>query len=528
MLPRRRMPLQLPRRRNMGEKALMRQIIAGLLPLALAGCATAPVAEPPALEAAAEVPTTQDVFNGLRSADCRPFLAKAAEIARSPAFEADEPTEEQVVFLWQIANCAMEQKQYQVAFDHAERATRLKSDIVWLQVIRLYLGMSLDRPDASLDALNVLSRVGPEEVRGADLEIVGDLLREAHEADPDGDMELAAHEALERVAYVPTAPYFDDFLKIGHGRLLLERNRVAEARDRLVGIVDIDFVVEMRVDRLYDPLRGDPAFEAQLDVAVAAERDVARSREAMMSNPRLMEAVYIHSKVLLAAMRYQEGLVAVQDALNRDEADRDAFTDGDEFRNWLVNLRGYLLYNIGRVDEGRAVLQEAAGMRERGDVNVSNIINYGGYLLLERRAKEAYDLLPRIGDPSPYGKGWIEEIRACAGAQLGDADLERAGLEYLEAHESDNPPARTRALLCANDLDAAAAQMIRRLKNRETRLHALLALQITPPRSDVGLPHRKFLDDQYAALRARPDVLAVALSVGRIEKFPFFPGSETN
>lgn len=504
----------------------MRQGFAGLLPVVLVACSAAPVAPPPAPVAPAEAPAIQDVFDGLRSADCGPYLAQAAEIARSPAFATDHDAKEQVVFLWQIANCAMDRKEYQVAFDHADRATALKHDIPWLQVIRLYLGMSLERPDASLDALNVLSQIAPGEVRGADVEVIGDLLRAAREADADGGRELEAYDALVRIAYVPTAPYFDDYLKMGHARLLLERDRVEEARARLVGIVDIDSVVEMRVDRLYDPLRGDPAFEAQLDVAAAAERDVARSREAMVSNPRLMEAVYIHSMVLLAAMRDEEGLAAVQQALDRDAADQAAFTDGDDYRNWLLNMRGYFLYNLGRVDEGRAALQEAAGLKERGDVNVSNIINYGSYLLLEGKAREAYELLPRIGEPSPYGKGWIEEIRACAGAQLGDAELKRAGLQYLEAHESDNPAARTRALLCAGDLDAAAALMIRRLENRETRTEALLALQITPPRSNVGLPHRKFLRDQYAALRQRPDVLAAALAVGRIETFPVRPGSE--
>jgi tetratricopeptide (TPR) repeat protein len=504
----------------------MRQILAALLPLALAACSTAPVAVPPAPTAKVDAPAIQEVFNGLRSADCGPYLAQAAEIARSPAFETDQATDEQVVFLWQVANCAMDKKEYQVAFDHADRATTLKPDIAWLQVIRLYLGMSLERPDASLDALNVLSRIGPDEVRGADLEFVGDLLRAAREADADGDRELEAYEALERLAYVPTAPYFDDFLKLGHVRLLLERNRVAEARIRLVGISDIDFVVEMRVDRLFDPLRGDPAFESQLDVAAAAERDVSRSRGAMVSNPRLMEAVYIHSMVLLAAMRDEEGLAVVQEALHRD-ADREAFTDGDEYRNWLVNVRGYFLYNLGRVDEGRAALREAAGMRERRSPNVSNIINYGGYLLLEGKANDALDLLPRIGEASPYGKGWIAEIRACAGAQLGDADLKRAGLEYLEAHESDNPAARTRALLCVNDLDGAADLMIRRLGDPKTRREALLALQVTPTQSDVGLPHRTFLRNQYVALGARPDVQAAVLKVGRIESLPVKPGSES-
>lgn len=474
--------------------------------------------------ASADTTTIHEIFAGVRSADCAAYLSRAVDITRSPAFERDESKDDQVVYLWQVATCAMKEGEHEIAFDHADRATRLKPDIPELQLIRLDLGLYHDRPEASLDALDVLSRISPDQVRGADVELISHLLRASREVDDTGDGELQAYAALERAAYRPPAPYFDDFLRMGHARLLLERGRAAESRKRLVGITDIDSVVEMRVDRLYDGLRGEPSFEALLDVEAAVERDIDRSRKAMLANPRLMEAVYLHAMVLLTAMRDREGLALVQDALHRD-ADHEAFADGEEFRNWLLNLHGYFLYNLGRVDEGRAALREAAGLLERGDVNVSNNINYGRFLILEGRARDALELLPKIGEPSPYGRGWIELLRTCAGAQLGDAGLKRAGLEYLKAHESDNPAALTQALLCVDDLDAAAAQMIRRLENRKTRRDALLALQTSPPRSDAGLPYRKLLYDQYAALRARPDVRKAALAVGRLETLTVEPGS---
>ena len=211
----------------------------------------------------------------------------------------------------------------------------------------------------------------------------------------------------------------------------------------------------------------------------------------------------------------------VDAALARAEADAEAFTDADDFRNWMLNMRGYFLYDLGRTEEGRAALAEAAGLEERGEVNVSNIINYGGYLVAEGRAAEVVALIPRIGRASPYGQGWIESLRACAGAQLNDEAQRKKGLEYLAAHEADNPAAYSRALLCSNDLDGAAALMIRRLGGKDTRTGALLSLQVTPLTRTDSLPFARTLRARFTAVRDRADVRAAVDRVGRIETIPF-------
>jgi tetratricopeptide (TPR) repeat protein len=459
-------------------------------------------------------------FDDLRGPDCGRHLPRAMVIASDARFAAKESTEDQVAFLWQTANCAYDLAKYDVALRYAERATTLDPENEWPQVIRLYFGIRYERPEASLDALQVLSRIAPERVRDIDPRMLNELLRAARMLDSAGDRSLAVYEALGRAGYVPPAPYFDDFLRMGHARLLMERGRVGQARKMLIGVVDLDSVIELRVDRLFDPLRADPTFEQQLDVVTAIRKDLARSRAAMEANPQLMEAVNLHGMVLRAALRHAEGLALVDRALARDAADSAAYSDADEYRNWLVNLRGNFLYALGRTQEGRAAMTAAAGLKEGGEINVSNIINLGGYLVDEGRAAEAIDLIPRIGQASPYGQGWIESIRSCAGVQLGDEKLRTAGLDYLKSHESDNPAAYSRALLCSGDLDGAAALMIRRLASKDMRTEALLALQIKPDPTEEELPFARDMRARLAALRDRADVREAVDKVGRIERIP--------
>lgn len=479
--------------------------------------ATPVLALPPTVKTPASFGQT---LQGLRGTECGKHLARASAIASGRTFAADHAKESRVDFLWETANCAYRLDKYDVAFKYADRAAALDPNSEWPQVIRLYFGLRYERPDASLDALQVLSRIAPERVREIELEMVGELLRAARKLDSQGGRSLAAYAALARAKYVPEPPNHDDFLRMGHGKWLLQRGRVEDARRVLDGIVDVDSVIEMRVDRRFDPLRDDHAFEAQLDVAAAIRKDIVRSRAAMQADPRSLEAVYLHGSVLDGALRDAEGLALVDKALARDAADPAAFADADQYRNWVVNLRGYFLYGLGRADEGRAALVKAAGLEERGEVNVSNIINLGGFLIDEGRAAEAVALLPRIGTPSPYGQGWIEAIRSCAGVQLKDEKLRTAGLEYLKAHEADNPGAYSRALLCSNDIDGAAALMIRRLEDGEKRVDALLALQVMPDAGRGKLPFAMTLHARRAALRDRADVRAAVDKVGRIERFP--------
>jgi tetratricopeptide (TPR) repeat protein len=463
----------------------------------------------------------EDTLDGLRGEDCGRHFEYAVKVAGDRRFKTGESPETQFNFLWHLANCAYELDRLAAAFKYADRAAAIDPESEWPQVLRMYYGYRHGNPEASLDALHVLSRIAPERVREADEGLVNALLREASKLDPKGGRELAAFAWLDNAKYAVPPPNFDDFMRMRRGRLLLGRGRVEEARRVLRGVASIDAIVEMRVDRRFDPLRGEPAFESQLEVRAAAAKDVERTRAAMRANPRSMEAVFRHTTVLGQVARDAEALAIVDEALARIDAEPAAFDDVEDYRNWMFQRRGTLLSSLGRTEEARAAMQTAAGLKEHGEVNVSNAINLAGHLVAEGRAAEALALVPRVGEASPYGKAWIETVRTCAGVQLKDEELVAAALDNLKAREADNPAALTRALLCTNDLDGAAASMIRRLVDEEMRAQALLDLQDT---LDSGrkedFPFGKTLQARFVALRDRKDVRAAVAKVGRIEKLP--------
>ncbi|MBX9745854.1 MAG: hypothetical protein K2X34_03065, partial [Hyphomonadaceae bacterium] len=156
---------------------------------------------------------------------------------------------------------------------------------------------------------------------------------------------------------------------------------------------------------------------------------------------------------------------------------------------------------------------------EDGQWSVSQVINFASMLSAEGRPQDALEVLRTVGSASDYGDMWIAAVRACAASQLGDSDLRDTALSFLRENADDNISAAARGLLCANDLDRAAALYIRRLADPEQRGDALLALQRYTQPPNV-LPHNRALAERLEQVRARADVQAAIAAVGRIEEVP--------
>jgi len=492
--------------------------------LALVFAASAPPGATPGLPAETVLEKAQRYFEALRADDCNTQLPPALEFARSKGFDAGLELQQRISFLWQLGACAMRSQQFEMALDASARMLALEPALSAAHLIRVVAGGILDRHEIAVESLLVLSRSDPQVVRDLDVGSVADMLRGAASLDLTGDRKLAVYEALDRVGYVPPPPETDEFLRMGHARLLLERGRVGEARTRLAPVEDVDFLVAMRIERLFDPLRVDPDFEARLDIPAAMQRDLVRSEAAMAENPRLLAAVYHHLRNLDKAKREAEAAQLAEAVIEKLRADPAAFSDGDEYEPWILNELGYLQYELGRPDQGASLLREATRLEEGGQPNVSQVINLAGYLLREGRAVEMLALLEQAGPASPYGKAWVESLRSCAGVLAGNEALRVQGIEYLQAHVADNPQALSRALLCSNDLDGAAALMVRRLGNSDWRSNAIHALQRVPRTGLDDLEFQKVLKERLEVLRNREDVLRALGPVGRIETLPIDVG----
>ncbi len=462
----------------------------------------------------------QRVFDALRGPACGGALVAADAIIEAPLFPESLSKSERFGFLDALARCAHHFDENDLLSRAADLWAGIAPREIMPQWFRLHYGSSTGRPAASLDAFDALLDLSPKYIRGLDISGWYRLSDAADLVDATGERKLAIYELYWRIGKAPDAPHDDDHLRLGHARLLLARGRTEEARKLLSTVIEIHALARIRSDRLFDPLRTDPAFEARLDLAAAAERDLAYSLARMEGKPRTISAVNRYITKLLIVQRPDEALALADRTLAQIAADPKAFADADEYRRWLLDARAAVLDALGRYAEATDSLLEAANQLEHRRSNVSNMINLASHLVRDGRPAETMRLLEGIREPTRYGQAWIEANRSCAAVQIGDEAKSLRSLEYLKAHEADNVSALSQALLCSNDLDGAAALMIRRLGHQRTSGDALLALQGRP---DTGLElqgFRKLLQDRFAALRAREDVRAAVNAIGRIELLP--------
>lgn len=459
-------------------------------------------------------------FDALRGPTCGGALAAAVAISESSLFAQELSKSERFGFLDALTRCAREFDEREVAFQAADLWVGIAPREIIPQWIRLHYGSGTGYPAASLDAFDVLLDVSPKYIRGLDLSGWYRLFDAADMVDASGERKLVMYEHYWRIGEAPDAPHDNDHLRLGHARLLLARGRTEEARKLLSTVIEIHALARIRSDRLFDPLRADPAFEARLDLAAAAERDLAYSRERLEEKPRTISGINRHIAKLVILRRLDEALALADRTLAQYAADHKAFSDGDESRRWLLDRRAAVLIALGRYSEATDSLLEAANQPEHRRPNISNMINLASHLVREGRPVEAMRVLKGIREPTRFGQAWIEANRSCAAVQIGNEAERLRSLEYLKAHEADNVSALSQALLCSNDLDGAAVLMARRLGGQRTSGDALLALQERP---ETGLElqgFRKLLQERFAMIRAREDVRAAATAVGRIELLP--------
>ena len=115
----------------------------------------------------------------------------------------------------------------------------------------------------------------------------------------------------------------------------------------------------------------------------------------------------------------------------------------------------------------------------------------------------------------------VESIHHEAGLYLKDSKMANEAMRYLREHTDDAPGAYEGALERSGDLDAAAARLIARLSDPESRTETLVELQEykeTPAPPAVIKERRR-----SRSVRARADVRAAVAKVGRIEHYDLEP-----
>jgi len=368
---------------------------------------------------------------------------------------------------------------------------------------------------AAAESLAMLAQRWPDKLADHD-DVV--ILHTANVADTrDGRArESALLESLHASKWHPTDPFWSaDALWLRLVRIRLENGDRAGAAAVMDEITDSGAYIDVHADKRFDAMTA--ADPSKYDVAAAQARDLAALRSKAAAAPDRLEGINTLALELAQFNRAQEALALLDGALARMADGKTAFADQNDQINWTMDDRARVLDDLGRFDEALAQRIPSAKLQEDGTANVSQAINLADdYDALERPG-DALAALRDLGGTSLYGSMAMQEARACAYAQLGDAANLRGSMDYLKAHAADGPQPLLNARLCAGDLDGAAGQVIAALADPSNRMDMLYRLQdfAVPPLA----PHDAKMHDAWIALRGRADVQAAIAKVGRIASY---------
>jgi len=445
---------------------------------------------------------------------CAQSLAVLGEVVREKAFVA--LSEEKRLSVFEFATwCAAEAKDKAAKYRYALEGTRLSgaSEYIWHN--RFALEMNDKRYDAVAETLETMARANRAALNTLKIEWLSRLNRTLRD---HGDTSLRARvlHVLTDGDYRPVDVFLTgDNFKLSYAELLAEQGKTAQATALLERVVEPQHLIDASVDRRLRALVK-PGFDARAVV----EARLAQMRDIAAAHPGSMEAVLELANYLRQLGRPEEALATLE-AAHPDRVHAVTFTDLDDFRNWWWDSLSKTYAMLGRNDEAISAMRKAGAISERGGVNVSQALNLGHLLLELGKPVEALETVSVFDDGkhdiAPYGEMVLRLVRGCALLVLGRAETAKSDLAYAASHEKDSPSAAMTLPLCADDMDAAAAVLIRRLDSPDQHVDALLQFSdYDPP------PVGPLLKGPYAKLpelKARADVQAAIARAGGVRRF---------
>lgn len=323
--------------------------------------------------------------------------------------------------------------------------------------------------------------------------------------------------ALDTMKWQPSSPFESaDAYRLDYAAMLLDEGDIAKARQLASDIQSARAVIKLRLDKRFDPITSQSP--TQFDPVAAAKSDLAVHQSALRNMGPDADGFIAVAGDLRLLGRSEEAAQLLEAPL-RTPGPIKAST-GEDKRQWVMNDRAQALFESGRFDEAVALMRDAAKLSERNTPNVSQTINLSGLLNATGRHEEALATLKAFDegrDASPYGLMWVATERACARLLSGKAALAQADLEFTRLHAKDNAMARAKVLLCAGDVNGAAAHYVERLKDPTGRSEALL--ELSRFKDGRRPPVHEILAQRLEAVRSRPEVISAVASAGRTMDF---------
>jgi beta-barrel assembly-enhancing protease len=304
---------------------------------------------------------------------------------------------------------------------------------------------------------------------------------------------------------------------------LVERGQSSEASAVAAHVTDPYILIAMRTDRRFDALVA--ATPGRFDIVAAADRAIEALQAASEGAPRSLELKWRVIKALMTRQHYDAALAASDSVLldiRSTNAPEKLYEDFADQRSMFLEFRATALERLERWDEAVAQMSAASTLHEKYSGNVDQIIDLGVLYCELGRPNDGLSAIGRlIAKTSAFGTMLLEDVRLDAAVQLGDSKQVARSLDYMRAHRADAPSAYEDALVIANQVDRAAAELIRQLLDKDQRQQALLSVQVFLPAPDT--PRDMELEARRRAMINRRDVQAAIKKVGRVESYGVGP-----
>ncbi len=453
--------------------------------------------------------------NNSRAGDheCGAVLATVNELLAAPA-SAKLPSVDRIDANRLGAWCSIRLHDTDMAYRFALAGTALEGAGADLWQARFGIEQEYKKPVAAVATIAAMATANPEALAAIPVRQLY-ALRRSLDALPDHAADRRLLEVLTMPSYVPDeGATVNDPFKFDYAAILAAGGDRPAAAALVARITEPSVLMGVSVDpRVRDLLPSD------FDGRAAAEARLAQAREVAASHSGSLYALLDVSRYLRLLGRYDEALATLEAA--RPDAQGAAFTDLEKQLNWYWDEMARLYERLGRYDDAVATFHKAIDAKEDGGRNVSQTINLGEAQLRFGRDAEALATIKAFDTGgygiSAFGEMELRVARGCALIALGQTAAASKDVAYMAAHERDGPEPLTEIYLCAGDLDAAAAVMIRRLDNPVRRSDALLLL------SDYDPPAPRYpLSPYYARLsdlKARADVQAAIKRAGGARRF---------
>jgi tetratricopeptide (TPR) repeat protein/transglutaminase-like putative cysteine protease len=291
------------------------------------------------------------------------------------------------------------------------------------------------------------------------------------------------------------------------------------ARASLSALTNPYAIISVLADNRFHEVRD--SLPQRLDVTGAVKRQIDADHAAMADNPSKLQAVNRVAGDLMAALRSEEALKVTESAIAKAASPdgRKFYKDYDDQYVWALDARSRALFLLGRWDDAVAQLQAASRLKERGAVNVSQLINLADLYDRLQRPADARLELKRLetGTMSPFGEMQRADAELSAALQLGDSSESTRLLDFMRLHQDDAIASYQDALIMADRLDDAAKLLIARLDNPDQRIEALMSVQHYDAGGPAGsLPRAQELKRRWTEMTSRSDVRAAVAKVGSV------------